>query len=318
MSGSTGSIGGGQPFYKLQPSRAVTEVTLTAGIFPGGGGGSASGDMLGFTDDFAGNFAPAGGLFLQGQTLSISQNSILFDILGTTYGGDGTTTFALPDLRGMTLVGMGTNSGANYTFGGTYGSDTTTLTVANLPVESASLSCFAEGSRIATPSGQVPVESLAIGDVVLTRDGEASPIAWIGFRHVNCRRHARPTAVQPVCIATNAFAPGCPSRDLRLSPDHAVWFDGVLIPIKHLINASTVRQMSVREVTYFRIELATHDIVLANDLPVESYLDTGDRAAFANGGRASLAPRVWGRHEPGVVAVGGGGPCAVDRGRPAD
>jgi microcystin-dependent protein len=123
MSGSMGSIGGGQPFYKLQPSLAVTEVTLTAGIFPsGGGGGSASGDMLGFIYDFAGNFAPAGSLFLQGQPLSISQNSVLFDILGTSYGGDGTTTFAWPDLRGMTLVGTGINSGANHTICGTYGS----------------------------------------------------------------------------------------------------------------------------------------------------------------------------------------------------
>jgi microcystin-dependent protein len=102
----------GQPFGNLQPSLAVTEVTSLSGIFPSGcGGGSASGDMLGFVYAFAGNYLPGDSLFLQGQLLSITTNTVLFDILGTTYGGDGVNNFALPDLQGTALIGVGTGPG---------------------------------------------------------------------------------------------------------------------------------------------------------------------------------------------------------------
>jgi hypothetical protein len=73
-------------------------------------------------------------------------------------------------------------------------------------------------------------------------------------------------------------------RDLRLSPDHAVFVDGVLIPIRHLVNGTTIRPEAVDAVTYWHVELERHDILLAEGLPCESYLDTGNRAAFANGG----------------------------------
>jgi hypothetical protein len=111
-------------------------------------------------------------------------------------------------------------------------------------------------------------------------------ITWIGHRRVDCDRHADPASILPMRIATGAFAPGQPARDLLLSPDHAVFFDGALIPIKYLLNGDTVHQVPAREVTYFHIELEKHDIVLADGLPVESYLDTGSRSAFANGGGA--------------------------------
>ena len=111
-------------------------------------------------------------------------------------------------------------------------------------------------------------------------------ITWIGHRRVDCVRHADPASILPIRIAPGAFAPGQPARDLLLSPDHAVYFDGVLIPIKYLLNSDTVHRVPVREVTYFHIELEQHDIVLADGLPVESYLDTGSCTAFANGGGA--------------------------------
>jgi collagen type I/II/III/V/XI/XXIV/XXVII alpha len=87
-----------------------------------------------------------------------------------------------------------------------------------------------------------------------------------------------------VRIAAGAFGSGLPRRDLFLSPDHAVFIEGVLIPIKRLINGSTIAQVPRSHVTYYHIELAQHDVVLAEGLPVESFLDTGDRSDFANGG----------------------------------
>jgi hypothetical protein len=71
-----------------------------------------------------------------------------------------------------------------------------------------------------------------------------------------------------------------PSRDLLLSPDHTVSVGGALIPIRHLINGSTIVQEPIDEVTYYHVELETHDVVVAEGLPCESYLDTGNRAAF--------------------------------------
>lgn len=76
---------------------------------------------------FAGNFAPEGWMFCQGQLLSISEYSVVFDLIGTTYGGDGINTFALPDLRGRVPVHMGTGpapAGKAYTIGEQFGSDT--------------------------------------------------------------------------------------------------------------------------------------------------------------------------------------------------
>lgn len=94
--------------------------------------------MIGQTILFAGNFAPRGWAFCEGQTLAISQNTALFSILGTTYGGDGRTTFMLPDLRGRAPVGVGGTSGqgaglSRYVLGEKGGTETHTLTVAQMP-----------------------------------------------------------------------------------------------------------------------------------------------------------------------------------------
>lgn len=86
---------------------------------------------------FAGNFAPQGWAICSGQLLSIAQNTALFSILGTTYGGNGQTTFALPDLRGRVPVGMGQGPGlSSYMLGQAAGSETITLLTSNLPAHS--------------------------------------------------------------------------------------------------------------------------------------------------------------------------------------
>jgi hypothetical protein len=71
-----------------------------------------------------------------------------------------------------------------------------------------------------------------------------------------------------------------------LSPDHALFVDGLLIPVRYLCNGATIRQDARSEVTYFHVELDRHDILRAEGLPVESYLDAGNRGAFENATRA--------------------------------
>jgi len=148
------------------------------------------------------------------------------------------------------------------------------------------ISCFAAGTAIQTPEGPLPVETLTLGRHVMTHRGDSAKIVWIGKRTIDCRRHPNPDSVRPVSVAANAFGPGLPSRDLLLSPDHAVFIQDVLIPIRYLINDETIGQIAVRKVTYYHIELPAHDVILAEDLPVESYLNTGDRSDFNNSGGA--------------------------------
>jgi hypothetical protein len=164
----------------------------------------------------------------------------------------------------------------------------------------ATVACFAAGTGIATERGEVTVQHLRIGDRVRLADGGLAPIAWLGHRRVACRQHPRLNDVQPVRIAAHAFGLGRPHRDVQLSPDHAVFVDGMLIPARYLLNDATVRQEEVATVTYWHVELSQHGILLANGLPAESYLDTGNRGAFANGGpvvmaHADFARGVWQR-----------------------
>jgi hypothetical protein len=109
-------------------------------------------------------------------------------------------------------------------------------------------------------------------------------VQWIGYRHIDCGRHPNPESVWPVRVSNGAFAADSPERDLWLSADHAVFVDSVMIPIRHLINGTTVVRVPVDAVTYYHIELPRHDAILAEGLAAESYLDTGQRTQFANGG----------------------------------
>ena len=158
--------------------------------------------------------------------------------------------------------------------------------------------CFAAGTRISTVRGEVAVEALTAGDIAITADGRDQPIVWIGTRTVNCRAHPNPVLVWPVRVAAGAFGPNSPARDLYLSPDHAVYVNAVLIPVKHLIDGHGIAQMPVDEVTYFHVELPCHDVLLAEGLPSEFYLDTGDRSSFVNGGdivrlHPDFSAHVW-------------------------
>jgi len=158
--------------------------------------------------------------------------------------------------------------------------------------------CFAAGTRILTARGEVPVERLQIGDCATTRDGRLAPIRWLGHRRIDSLLHPRPWDICPVRVQAGAFGAAAPHRDLLLSPDHAILFAAVLIPVRHLLDGTTIARAPGAAVTYWHVELDRHDIVLAEGLPCESFLDTGNRAAFANGGAVTLCPpdfvlHVW-------------------------
>jgi hypothetical protein len=148
------------------------------------------------------------------------------------------------------------------------------------------VACFCTGTAILTDHGERAVEDLCVGDRVVTMSGEVQPIVWIGHRRVDCRAHPRPETVWPVRVEAGAFGLGLPQRELWLSPGHAVLVEGTLLPVDRLINGATVTAIPVDSLTYWHVELPRHDVILANGAPTESYLDTGNRNAFENGGGA--------------------------------
>jgi microcystin-dependent protein len=113
---------------------------------------------------FAGNFAPNGWLFCQGQTLSIAENDTLFQLIGTTYGGDGQSTFCLPDLQGRVPLHSGQGSGLsqNYIQGETGGVEEVTLTVQQMPTHSHGLQAETGGGTSANAAGKVPAASPSV------------------------------------------------------------------------------------------------------------------------------------------------------------
>jgi hypothetical protein len=123
-------------------------------------------------------------------------------------------------------------------------------------------------------------------------------VIWVGRREVDCAAHPTPRKVWPVRVAAGAFGPGRPHSDVWLSPDHAVFVNQVLIPIRHLINGSSIVQVPVERATYHHVELAEHDVLLAEGLPAESFLDMRDGTKYSNrSGPVRLYPdfsaRMW-------------------------
>jgi len=112
---------------------------------------------------FGGNFPPAGWMFCDGSTLPISENEVLFQLIGTTYGGDGQSTFQLPDLRGRVPVHQGQGGGlSNYVIGQKAGVETVTITAGQTPNHGHLLSASTETGDQVTPENNVPASSFNV------------------------------------------------------------------------------------------------------------------------------------------------------------
>jgi hypothetical protein len=150
------------------------------------------------------------------------------------------------------------------------------------PVTTLASLCFCAGTLIATPEGEVAVQHLAAGDTVLTQTGAARRVVWIGRGEVMVTRGRRSPAT-PVILRKGALADNVPHADLRVTKGHAVLLDGVLIPVEFLVNhRSILWDDQAQQVTVYHVELETHDVLLANGAPAESYRDDGNRWLFHN------------------------------------
>ena len=221
----------------------------------------------------------------------------MIDIQGSLYTDAVFTQGPTGSAGTLTLSGSGFSPLA-LAVEGDYVSNSFTATAGTFDTTVTLVPCFASGTRVATESGEVSVDDLRVGDHVLCLMQGTASIVWAGRRQVDLRGHPEPCRVWPVRVSAGALGPGRPHTDLFLSPDHAVYVNEVLIPVKHLINGSSITQVPVARVTDHHVELAEHDVLLAEGLPAESFLDLRDGSNYANRpGPVRLYPdfpvRMW-------------------------
>jgi Hint domain len=202
------------------------------------------------------------------------------------------------DFGGITFVTNGTPSAAasgpaadvNFFYTATtiqpnnvYAVDTATASAATTALVTVTPICFMAGTLIRTPTGEVAVEALKPGDAVLTADGREQPVRWVGRQTISTR-FADPLRVLPIRIKAGALGEASPSRDLLVSPDHAILVEDALIHAGALVNGvSIVREPRVPTAfTYYHVELEDHALILAENTPAETFVDNVARMNFDN------------------------------------
>jgi hypothetical protein len=144
-------------------------------------------------------------------------------------------------------------------------------------------SCFLKGTRIRTADRDRKIEDLAVGDMLPGFFGGIRPIQWIGRYSF---KKSDPTEawvrdILPVRIASSALRPEVPRADLFITRGHALLIDGILVPVYHLINSTTITAYDIggpNELEYFHIKLESHDVIYAEGTPCETLLNVDETA----------------------------------------
>jgi microcystin-dependent protein len=297
----------------LVAAPAVHSAILTTPVNPFGGDAVNDGNGASLTETLTVTPSAAGDGVLSDPNAATDGSSI--DPTTGAFSIAGTAAQLTTALDGLVYTPNAGTVGDTTTFTITDISPVYPLAITDSTTQVIDTPCYARGVRILTERGEVAVENLSIGELVVTASGARRPIRWIGHRKVDCRRHPQPHKVWPFRVRAGAFGEGAPHRDLWLSPGHSVASEGALIPIAWLANGVSVAQVECAEIEYWHVELDAHDVILAEGLPAESYLDTGNRIAFVNGGafveaHPDFQPKHWAetclplvKQGPAVVAT---------------
>jgi hypothetical protein len=146
--------------------------------------------------------------------------------------------------------------------------------------------CFLRGTGIRTSLGDVAIESLRIGDLIVTDRGEAMPVKWIGRRSYKLSQTLSTSAITPVRIAAHALGSNLPARDLYVSPGHLLLIDNVLIAAQDLVNDTSITRAvpaHVGTIEYFHVALDSHEAIYAEGALTETLLlEAGTHENFSN------------------------------------
>jgi hypothetical protein len=264
--------------------------TISGAVISGGTVEVVSGGNVGSSISFATNSGTlqidgpnTPGLLLAGTTISGFVPGDMIDLTGVDYSAPNSVFVNGSDQLQFTEGG---NTYEIQLFGDFTG-DTFHLAADNggpgPGTEITETPCYCPGTLIRTPRGQKKIEKLKIGDKVMTAAGAARPIKWIGRRSYGGRFVMGRKDILPVCIKAGALGDNVPRRDLWISPNHALYLDGMLIEAKDLINGvSVVQTDSAERVEYIHVELETHDVIIAEGALAESYIDDDNRLLFQN------------------------------------
>ncbi len=166
---------------------------------------------------------------------------------------------------------------------GTFTSSQFSITTDGLGGSAITVACYRAGTRIMTENGETTVESLSIGDRVLTADGSHKPVKWLGRRAYSGRFAAGKAHLLPIRFAIGALGHGRPYRPLWVSPQHAMLIDGALVPAACLVNGvSIVQETEVERIDYIHVELDRHDVIFAEGAASETYINDDNRLMFHN------------------------------------
>jgi len=304
-SGSDGGGGGGGSFViELNTNPAINTGQNVNEVNAGGGGGGSAGAGGGgrtqATGGTGGNSGGGGGVngAAAGQRSTFGGGGGGFTGGAAGHAGRATgTSFA--GGRGVSQGGgggFGGGGGGGISGGGGGGGSFVNASAADVSKVAATHSgnglvtiafesqpCYCRGTLIAVANGEVPVEALAIGDEVVTVTGTKRPIKWIGRRSYGGRFAMGRTDILPICIKAGALDDNVPKRDLWVSPHHAMYLEGALIEAKDLVNGvSVVQAETVDQVEYFHVELESHDVIIAEGAPSETFIDDDSRGMFHN------------------------------------
>ncbi|CAI3961171.1 Hint domain-containing protein, partial [Commensalibacter communis] len=175
--------------------------------------------------------------------------------------------------------------------------------------------CFLTGSMIRTFEGEIAVEDIRIGDEVLTFDWQQNKeisrsVRWVGHKTVRVKTHLKDDeAGYPVRVLKDAVADGVPYKDLLITPEHCLFFDGKFIPVRMLVNgASIYYDRSITDYTYYHIETEEHSVIWADGMLTESYLDTGNRRQFKQHGNYAVfnpaaEAKSWDKDASAILTV---------------
>jgi hypothetical protein len=204
------------------------------------------------------------------------------DLTNIGFANGGTTSLSRSDL--LSVIDNG--STFSLQLAGDYSSQYFHLSAAQgggLEITENTTPCYCRGTSILTTRGEVKVEHLELGDHVITYAGLARPIRWIGQRSYTRNAAAGNRDILPVRIRAGALADGVPHRDLLVSPLHAMYIQDLLIPAWSLINGISILQDSAPDgVSYYHVELETHDVILAEGAASETFIDDDSRRLFDN------------------------------------